>query len=279
MAEPNSSPCPSALAQQDRRALYPRGLVQPAGGFRFGADTLLLAAYAARGLGSKPTTRLTGLELGCGCGAASLGLALLRPELVQHHAPLHIIGIDTGPEMVDAANHNARTLGLDSCFQAVAADVRDYRWPSTRGAHFALANPPFRLPGTGRRAATPEKDRARFEGPGGFAAFAHAAARCLRTGGLFFLVHLAERLPELLRELQDAGLSPERLQPVQGGAETPARLVLIQARQGGRCALTLEPSLLLYAQDASLTAQAASFCPFLTTNPRRQPGNSGESPC
>ena len=263
--------------QQARRDLFPRGLAQPGEGFRFGADTLLLAAYAARHLPAKASAKrtiLTGLELGCGCGAASLGLALLRPEL-----PLHITGIDTGPEMVDAANQNAATLGFDSSFHALAADVRDYRWLSKRGANFVLANPPFRLPGTGRRAATPEKDRARFEGPGGFVAFAHAAARCLRTGGLFFLVHLAERLPDLLRDLQEAGLAPECLQPVQGNAGTQARLVLIQARQGGHCTLTLEPALVLYDQDATLSHQAATFCPFLTTNPHRRAGNSGESPC
>ena len=69
-------PCHSA------RRLFPRGLEQPEGSLRFGADALLLAAFAARhveGLSASVKSRqqggLTAAELGCGCGAALLGLA------------------------------------------------------------------------------------------------------------------------------------------------------------------------------------------------------------
>jgi tRNA1Val (adenine37-N6)-methyltransferase len=259
-----------------RRELFPRGLFQPAGGFRFGADTLLLAAFAARNL---PTTRpgatQAGLELGVGCGAACLGLLLLRPE-----RNLRLTGIDLGPDMVAAANQNAEALGLTEHFHAEQADAQDYQGPaggSGRGFHFALSNPPFRLPGTGRTAATAQKDRARFEGPGGLSAFVRCAARCLRPGGRFYLLHLAERLPELLRTLQDADLAPELLLPVQGAAEKPTRLVLLAARKGGRGGLTLAPPLLLYDAQRSLTAQAQDFCPHLGVNARPSAAMSVEA--
>lgn len=275
----------TALARQR----FPRGLTQPAGGFRFGADTLLLAAFAARHLPRPKTTaalasgapaRITGLELGIGCGAASLGLLLRRPDL-----DLRLIGIDTGPEMLAAARRNAEALGFADRLQVEEADVQAFRWPgqarpegetgpkggtaNERGAHLVFSNPPFRLPGTGRAAATPEKDRARFEGPGGFAAFAQCAARNLRPGGMFCLMHLAERLPGLLRDMQDAGLGPELLLPVQGGADKPARLVLLLARRGGRGGLALEPPLVLYGSDGALRPEVEAFCPFLATNSRK----------
>lgn len=281
----------TALARQR----FPRGLAQPAGGFRFGADTLLLAAFAARHLPrpktAAPSTssapahitgqaHITGLELGIGCGAASLGLLLLRPDL-----DLRLIGIDTGPEMVAAARRNAEALDFSARLRVEEADVRTFRWPGQarsgdgtspeegigngRGAHLVFSNPPFRLPGTGRAAATPEKDRARFEGPGGFAAFAQCAARSLRPGGLFCLMHLAERLPGLLRGMQDVGLGPELLLPVQGATGKPARLVLLLARCGGRGGLVLEPPLALYGPDGALSPEAEAFCPFLSTNSRR----------
>ena len=279
----------TALARQR----FPRGLTQPAGGFRFGADTLLLAAFAARHLPSPKATaahasgaparitgqaQINGLELGIGCGAASLGLLLLRPDL-----DLRLIGIDTGPEMVAAARRNAEALDFSDRLQVEEAGVRAFRWPGQagpkggngpeestgKGAHLVFSNPPFRLPGTGRAAATPEKDRARFEGPGGFAAFAQCAARSLRPGGMFCLMHLAERLPGLLRDMQDAGLGPELLLPVQGGADKPARLVLLLARRGGRGGLTLEPPLVLYGSDGALRPEAEAFCPFLATNSRK----------
>lgn len=61
------------------RQLFPRGLDQPEGSLRFGADALLLAAFAARhveNLNASRQAHLTAAELGCGCGAALLGLSL-----------------------------------------------------------------------------------------------------------------------------------------------------------------------------------------------------------
>ena len=157
-------PAPAAAA---RRALFPRGLAQPAGGFRFGADTLLLSAFAASSLPSAPARGakpLTGLDLGTGCGAASLGLLLLRPDL-----DLTLLGLDSGPEMVDAAGENARALGLDGRFRAELADVQDFRqtlgrdsawpWPTRPSARAARAGP------ARTRAATGHASRGRADSP------------------------------------------------------------------------------------------------------------------
>jgi len=254
-----TAPQAAADAAQ-RRAHFPRGLKQPQSGFRFGADTLLLAAFAARWL--KPGKPLTGLDLGTGSGAASIGLLLLRPE-----APLRLTGIDTGPEMITAANQNANDLDLAGRFAPLLADAQDYRSPAL--FDFALANPPFRVPGTGRACPDADKDRARFEGPGGFAAFARCAGRNLRRGGTLFLVHLAERLPELMAALAETGLRTRRLLPVQGRADKDPRLALVAAMNGGGEGLALERPLVLYQPDGSLTLQALAFCPHLAANSRR----------
>lgn len=245
----------------DSRARFPRGLAQPEGGFRFGADTLLLSAFAHAHL--KRGKPLSGLDLGTGCGAASIGLLLLRPD-----EPLRLTGIDTGPEMVAAATHNAENLDLAGRFAPLLADVQDYRGPSP--VHFVLANPPFRTPGSGKPCPDDARHRARFEGPGGFEAFAACAARNLRTGGQLFLVHLAERLPELICALDRSGLRTRRLLPVQGRADAAPRLALVMAVHGGGQGLTLEPPLALYTPQGALTPRALAFCPPLAANPTRQ---------
>ncbi len=274
---PQPHPPTPAPATQARRALFPRGLTQPAAGFRFGADTLLLAAFAAQALPSARTAAqaraLSGLDLGTGCGAASLGLLLLRPDL-----DLDLTGIDTGPEMVDAARENARALGFAERFRAEVADVQDFRRPDL---DLALANPPFRKPGTGRACPDQARSRARFEGPGGFAAFAACAARCLRPRGRLFVVHLAERLPELLRILEDQNLAPRRALPVQGRTGQAPRLVLLECLHGGlhggRSGFALLAPLALYAADGSLTPEATAFCPPLAVNPRRAGPGAGSA--
>lgn len=249
-----------------RRGRFPRGLAQPEGGFRFGADTLLLAAFAHANL--KPGKPLAGLDLGTGCGAASIGLLLLRPN-----DPLRLTGIDIGPEMVAAAHVNAAALGLER-FSPLLADANDYR-PAGPGYDFVLANPPFRAPGTGKACPDDGRHRARFEGPGGFAAFAACAGRCLRVGGRLFLVHLAERLPELMRGLTEAGLNTRLLLPVQGRADKPPRLALLMAVRGGGEGLCLERPLILYTPHGELTQEARIFCPHLAANPSRKAGQAG----
>jgi len=256
---------PSDAHAATLRASFPRGLAQPEGGFRFGVDTLLLSAFAAARIKpSRGGAPVTGLDMGCGCGAASFGLLLLRPGL-----PLVLRGIDTGPEMVDAANANANALGLAPRFAAQLADVEEFR--AAPPLDFALANPPFRAPGTGRACPSAARDRARFEGPGGFAAFAHCAGRNLRRGGALFLVHLAERLPEVITALAQAGVPVRELLPVQGRAEADPRLALLAAAKGGGASLTLLRPLVLYEQENALTLQALAFCPHLAVNARRTP--------
>jgi len=250
-----------------RRARFPRGLAQPGGGFRFGADTLLLAAFAHANL--KLGKPLNGLDMGTGCGAASFGLLLLRPQ-----ERLRLTGIDTGPEMLDAARQNASALGLAESFQPLLADVQDFR-PAAPDLDFALANPPFRVPGTGKSSPDSDRNRARFEGPGGFTAFAACAGRSLRPRAPLFLVHLAERLPELICALAAAGLPTRRVLPVQGHAGQPPRLVLLLAVRGGGTGLALESPLALYGAQGELSPEALAFCPHLAANATRKPRQAG----
>lgn len=256
------------------RALFPRGLAQPEHGFRFGADTLLLSAFAHRQL--KAGAALSGLDLGCGCGAASFGLLLLPGR-----EGLDITGLDVNPAMVEAARQNAQALGLADRFRARTEDAGDFA--DQGAAHFALCNPPFRAPGTGRACPNQAKQMARFEGPGGFAVFARCAARSLRRGGSLFLVHLAERLPELFQLLDQAGLHPRRLLPVQGRSGGPIRIALVQAVSGTGRALVLEPPLVVYDGAQRLTPEAERFCPHLGVNPARarpaSPAMQAASPC
>ena len=71
-----------------------------------------------------------------------------------------------------------------------------------------------------------------------------AAAWLLRQGGRFFLVHRAERLCDLLCTLRASGLEPKRLRLVRS-TSGKTRLVLLEARRGGRPGLTVEPDQLV----------------------------------
>ena len=244
------------------RAAFPRGLVQPESGFRFGSDALLLAAFAA----ALPGTRA--VDLGTGCGAAGLGWLLAAADPVGT-----MLGLDKDPAMVAAAEQNAATLGLAGRFTAGLVDVRAIRQaahPGPESCDLILCNPPYRDPASGRRPAGEARDAARFEVDGSLPDFAAAASYLLGNKGMFACIHLAERLTHVAAALAACRLEIKRILPISPRSGAPARQMLLAARKNGGPGLLLEPPLVLYAgtgRDTRLTAAALAFCPFLACNP------------
>ena len=233
----NSAPTPSRQ-ELEAREYFPRGLAQPAGSFRFSADALLLAEFAATG--SKRSLR--GLDLGCGCGVVGLGVMLRMPVA-------RFVGLDINPELVGAAAQNVASLGLAGQYLALDGDVRNYKnIAKIPPASFDLVvtNPPYRKPGTGRPSTTAMRNTALFETHGDISDFVAMAARALKNSGRFCCVYSAERLPDLCAALAAHKLTPKRLQPVHGRRGQGALLVLLEARHQGRPGLKWEPSLYLH---------------------------------
>jgi len=255
-------------SSQTARAAFPRGLVQPPGGFRFGSDALLLAALAAGLAGSRA------VDLGTGCGAAGLGYLLMTADETAA-----VLGLDLEPAMAAAAGQNAAALGLAERFTARVADVRDIRSVDRlhpESCDLVLCNPPYRAPGSGRRPAGQARDAARFEVGGSLPDFAAAAAYLLANKGFFVCIHLAERLTHVAAALAAHRLEIKRLLPIAPRADAPARQILIVARKNGGPGLILEPPLILYAgsgREMRLTDAALAFCPFLACN--AAPGQGG----
>jgi tRNA1(Val) A37 N6-methylase TrmN6 len=251
----------ATMSPEAARERFPRGLVQPETGFRFGGDALLLASFAASLAGERV------LDLGTGCGPAGLGLLLARDD-----AATRVLGLDRDPAMVAAARDNARHLDLADRFDARCLDVRAIRDEPGLGPEsfqLVLANPPYRHPASGRRPGDQDRDRARFEADGGLPAFAAAAAYALANGGMFALIHLAERLGHIMTSLAACRLEVKRLLPVCPRDGAPAKQILVAARKNGRPGLRLDPPLVLYhgtGPRTRLGEAALRFCPFLRCN-------------
>lgn len=224
-------------AQAKAREYFPRGLDQPTGSFRFSADALLLADFAAT-TGNRP---LRGLDLGCGCGVVGLSLMLRRPAA-------QFTGLDLSPELTAAATQNAARLGLAERYQAVTGDVRNHKDLAAipPGAFdLVVANPPYRKINSGRLPPEDLKRAALFETQGDITVFTAAAAYALKNGGRFCCVYDAGRLPELCATMSEHGLNPKRIRPVHSRPAGGALLVLLEGRLGGRPGLKWESPLYL----------------------------------
>lgn len=82
-----------------------------------------------------------------------------------------------------------------------------------------------------------------------------AAARLLRPGGHFYLVHRPLRLPELITKLCRSGLEPKRMRLVYPHIDQAPNMVLLDCVRGGAPELRVEPPLIVYEKDGSYTPE------------------------
>lgn len=211
--------------------------------FRVSTDSMVLADFCR----IKPGSRV--LDLGCGCG--TLGLLLLGAD-----GTLQLRGIELQEAAARQAQENAEENGFSDRMHIVCGDLRQAHTQIAPGNFdCVISNPPYYPPESGYLHAQDSLSAARSELCCPFDALCAAAARALRWGGRFFLVHKPERLVDLLTGLRTARLEPKRIRFVRHRAESGVNLVLIEARLGGKPGLQYEPDLILYAQTGELSAE------------------------
>jgi tRNA1Val (adenine37-N6)-methyltransferase len=214
-------------------------LAQPERGYRYSLDSFLLAEFC------RPGARERILDLGAGVGV--IGLLLAR-----RHPAVSVIGIELQQDLAWHAAENARANALAERCRVIRGDLREApRYLPPEHFHRVVANPPFREPGTG--AVAPDRNRAGARHAFTFTLddLARTAAALLRCGGALDLIHLAERLPDLFRALDAAGLEPKTLRHVAPFPGTPPQRILLSAVKGGRPGLRTLPLLVLHERAAT----------------------------
>lgn len=224
--------------------LWPGGpILRQAAHFRLGTDTVLLADFAAKGRHRR------GIDLGCASGAAMLLLLSRVPQL-------HMTGIELVPEAAALAAENMKSNSLSARSRILCGDLREHRALLPAGFFdLVVANPPYYPAGSGSLSADPARAAARGELTCTLADVCRAAAFLCKTGGSVCLVHKPERLSELLCTLTAHGLEPKRLRLISRRPEDAPSLVLVEGRRGGRPGLTVEPPLILQAEDGGESAE------------------------
>ena len=267
----------TAPAQQDVKPQtppaaqrFPRGLLQPEGSYRFGLDALLLASFAAAALGNRHKAvrsagagagALLAADLGAGCGVVAAGLTLLVPAV-------HCLALEREKALAAAAAHNSLHLGLSARLQVLDGDLADPACLQAAGTgrfDAVLMNPPYRLTGAGRLAASALRQGALTGDDSTLTHFAQAAHTLLKHHGSCYAVFAASGLPRLWAALDSAGLGLRGLVPVYSSTGQKAKLVLVHAAKGAQHDLSLNSPLVLYdtAKSTTYSAQAKAFCPWL----------------
>lgn len=225
-------------------------LLQPKRGHRFGGDAALLVAAARSVMGEGAAVA----DFGSGVGPVGLGLARFGAHRVA------LVEIDPG--LAAIAVQNAARNGFGDVAAAVACDVADLCRPGAphevapESLDLVAANPPF--DDAGRFRASPDPARAlAHRDEGLFADWAAAAARALKDGGAFVVIHRPEALGGILTALSGA-FGDIRIKPIHAKAGASASRVLVSARKSGRAPLALLPPLVMHGTDGRFTAEADS---------------------
>lgn len=205
---------------------------QPRRGYRAATDPVFLAAAVS----ARPGQSV--LELGCGVGVAALCLA-------ARVSGLSLTGVELQPEYAALARRNAAANGVD--LEVIEADLCALP-PPLRARRFdhVIANPPY-YAARGPAAADPGRDRALREATP-LAEWVDVALRRTRDLGHITLIHLAERLPDLLAAFH--GRASCTVLPLAARRARAARRIILQARKGARAPFTLLPPLVIHQGDS-----------------------------
>ncbi len=203
---------------------------QPRGGYRSGADTVLLAAACPAEPGQSV------LDLGCGAGVATFCLAARVGALTLH-------GLEVQSAYADLARRNAESLGMAMTVHEgdVAALPSALR---AVGFDHVIANPPYHDGRASTAPVDPGKDRA-FRTDAPLVVWIDAALRRLVPGGWLTLVHRTDRLPALLGALEGRAGAIAIL-PLAPRAGRAADRIILRARKGAAGPLVLHAPFVMH---------------------------------
>lgn len=204
--------------------------------FCFGMDAVLLSGFARAKEGAKV------LDMGTGTG--------IIPILMEAKTEAaHLTGLEIQEESADMARRSVALNHLEDKITIVQGDIKE------AGTLFDAAsfdvvtcNPPYMIGQHGLQNPDAPKAIARHEILCTLEDVIAQAAKVLKPGGNFFMVHRPFRLAEIMVLLHTYKLEPKRMQLVYPYVDKEPNMVLIEANRGGKPRMTVEKPLIVYKE-------------------------------
>lgn len=219
-----------------------RKIIQNTQEFCFSLDAVLLAHFP----NYRRKQRV--LELGTGTGVIPL---LIADEVAR------IDAVELNEVMADVAKRNVIMNELEDKIFVQQGDYRQIRslYPA-ESFDLVLANPPYRPVAHGQVNKMSGVARARHEFTATLDDVIAAARYALKFGGRLAMVHLPERLAEIIETMHAHQMEPKRLQFIEPKAGKPTNMMLIEAVVGAAPGgLKVLPPLVVHNDDGSYTKE------------------------
>lgn len=208
---------------------------QPAKGYRFNIDAILLAFFGHEVLSKYEIDSI--IEFGSGSGVIGFLLSSFHPSL-----PL--IMVERQPELFELLRKNIKRNQFHKNIHVIDDDLRHLTWTSFLKSKrtLALFNPPFYKVGHGRISPIPSLANGRHERHGGIQDLVDAIGKGLKENDLLALVFDTQRADELSDALRRASFIPLARRMILPYRDQPSKRFVILAKKKEYASLSLEQS-------------------------------------
>lgn len=216
-------------------------IIQDPERFCFGMDAVLLSGFAKAKEGDHV------IDLGTGTG--------IIPILMEAKTKAsNLVGLEIQPESADMAQRSVELNHLEKKIRIVMGDIREAS--SIFGAatfDVVTSNPPYMTEHHGITNEKSPKAIARHELLCTLEDVICQAAKLLRPGGSFYMVHRPFRLVDIMVLMREYHLEPKRMKLVYPYIDKDPNMVLIEGLRGGRPRMTVEKPLIVYKEPGVYT--------------------------
>lgn len=216
-------------------------IIQDSNRFCFGMDAVLLSTFAKANAGDAV------LDMGTGTGIIPILMA-------GKTNASKFMALEIQEESADMARRSVALNQLEDRITVVDGDIKQAREIFLPASFDVVTcNPPYMIGQHG--IVNPESPMAiaRHEILCTLEDVISQAAKVLKPGGNFYLVHRPFRLAEIMTTLAKYKLEPKRMQLVYPFVDKEPNMVLIEANRGGRPRLTVEKPLIVYQEPGKYT--------------------------
>ena len=208
-------------------------ILHPEIGYRFSTDSVVLGRVVNQFLLKTKRERLSVLDVGAGVGALS-AYSLFNRDIQS------ITAIEINKNFCDLCGVNLSknfTAAICNVICANIVDLVDFK----QIFDLIITNPPFYKIGEGRVSRT--KDIANHESVS-LSEWIKFCIKRLKPNGVFFIIHLSERLQDILSAF-DATVGGIEIFPIDTGSTNAIKRVVVKCQKSSRSKLILHKPIIL----------------------------------
>lgn len=217
-------------------------IIQDPAAFCFGTDAVLLSSFIDVRRDDKIVDFCTGTGI--------------IPMLLSGRDKAAIIkGLEIQPKIADMAKRSIRMNALQQTIEIIEGDIKD-AYELVGGVYDVVTvNPPYEKAGSGETCKNTFERYARHEVLCTLDDIVRSAAKILKTGGRFYIIHRTSRFIELMETMIQYKLEPKKVRLIHPTQDKAPNYVLLEGKKNANKGLVFQKPLFVYDKNGEYTQE------------------------